>query len=544
MGELARIWFVAAALGCSSSPAPEPVLPPCDELEGAWQPLDRVASTLVGTIEPEAAPLAEPGALNPASHEGELNYAELGLGTYHRGPGLDRVTRTELGGTTDFATRRSLALFVQVADTQLVDDESPSRIADLDTPVAGGALRPQEGYVVHAMSAMNRTLARIEPADRPYDFGIVTGDCTDSAQYDELRWFIDTMDGQPGIRVDSGRVDDPAPGPDNDPKDAVDAVGFPAPWLFVFGNHDVALVGTIAVAGNEDLATGDFAPFGTRDYTQPFAPAVSRLEVVPDPDRRNVGLDDVVSELGNTAAMPGPVGHGFPAGASTALGANYEYDAIPNLLRIVHLDTADVTGGSPGIVMRAQIDNFLRPALDRAAADGVLVLLASHHPSDYIDQLRGESGALIPDAVPAAEVEALVASYPNVLAWLVGHIHDNRIRAIAGADVTHPGYWEIATSAIADWPNQTRVLELVDNGNGTLSLFATLIDYDEQTCAERRFRRLAVMDRLAGWAPATSELSTDRNVELVIPIPAGTAAAIAAATGRDRIDSETTLRGM
>ena len=88
------------------------------------------------------------------------------------------------------------------------------------------------------------------------------------------------------------------------------------------------------------------------------------------------------------------------------------------------------------------------------------------------------------------ELEQIVAGYENVIAWLVGHSHANRVRAVAGADADHPGYWEIMTSAMADYPGQARVIELVDNGDGTLSILATLIDFDEESCAERRYRRL------------------------------------------------------
>ena len=142
-------------------------------------------------------------------------------------------------------------------------------------------------------------------------------------------------------------------------------------------------------------------------------------------------------------------------------------------------------------------------------------------------------------------LETLVAANPQVILWLVGHSHDNRIQAVAGQG-ENPGYWEVMTAALVDWPAQTRVLEIVDNGNGTLSIFGTNIDYDEENCLERRHRRLTIMDFMSGWSEPVASDPLDQNVELVIPIPASAAAAVAAASANapTRIESETTLRGM
>jgi hypothetical protein len=254
----------------------------------------------------------------------------------------------------------------------------------------------------------------------------------------------------------------------------------------------------------------------------------------------------IVADLRTGSATPGPVGHGYPAGADTSVGANYAVDVIPGLLRMLAFDTSDTTGGSQGLIHQASIDQWLRPQLDRAQTDGVLVMLTSHHSTDAMDRLSGESGAPVADAVNPATIEQLLATYPNVILWLVGHQHNVRVRAIHGADAAHPGYWEVQSGSIADWPNQARVVEIVDNANGTLSIFGTMIDADLTTCMERRYKRLALMDFLSAWDSDHTGTAQDRNVELVIPIPAGAATAVtgALAAAPTRIESETTLRGM
>ncbi|MCZ7680152.1 MAG: hypothetical protein M5U28_15845 [Sandaracinaceae bacterium] len=218
----------------------------------------------------------------------------------------------------------------------------------------------------------------------------------------------------------------------------------------------------------DETAVGTEPLGGTRDYRRWYAP-VSMASLTADPDRRTLRRGEIVDLLLADSADPGPVGHGYPADPDLTHGANYAYDAVPGLLRILTLDTNDDTGGSNGLVHRATVDEWLVPELERAADDGVLVMLASHHATSSIDVFRGQLGSeVVPDAVPPAELEQIVASHPSAIAWLVGHSHDNRIRAVAGPDASRPGYWEIMTSAIADYPGQARLVELVDNGDGTL----------------------------------------------------------------------------
>ena len=61
-----------------------------------------------------------------------------------------------------------------------------------------------------------------------------------------------------------------------------------------------------------------------------------------------------------------------------------------------------------------------------------------------------------------------------VVGWLNGHTHLNQILAHRRAG---GGFWEITTASCIDFPQQQQVVELVDNRDGTLSIFTTVLDH-------------------------------------------------------------------
>jgi hypothetical protein len=77
------------------------------------------------------------------------------------------------------------------------------------------------------------------------------------------------------------------------------------------------------------------------------------------------------------------------------------------------------------------------------------------------------------------DLRALFNSHPNVIAYVAGHTHENKVLA-CGHEAGCPAggnWWEVNTSAgSADWPQQSRLVEVMDNRDGTLSMFGTLTD--------------------------------------------------------------------
>jgi len=420
----------------------------------------------------------------------------------------------------------------QISDTQIVDEESPNRAVRF-AALTESAWRPQEAYGLQTLDATLRVLndrnAVKNGVDYPIDFVVVTGDLTDGSQHNELRWFIDTMDGQ-WVLPDSGDTDgelrDGAP--EDNPKLGFKAEGLDPgiPWYTVFGNHDSLSFGVFNVdrsaADPEEWVSPLLRPvaallglhridptLNALEPTSRYSPAIIRgSEEQIDPDTLQLLLGQLqagrivqdvrrhftdrlafIAEHFDTTTLP--EGHGFSAGNLGTGLTRYSVkpkEGVP--VRLIVMDTVapDPPYGLPahyGVMTREQFQSFVKPEVEDALANGEFVLLASHHPSEDFD---------LPYPAPhlrAKEWRDYVASQPNVVAHLCGHTHKNFVTLVDGE---YP-YYEIQTGSIIDYPQEGRILDVYyDEATETVRLESTMFGHMENptTLSEESYRRAVV----------------------------------------------------
>jgi len=442
--------------------------------------------------------------------------------------------------------------------------------------------RPQEALAVHAVDATLRTLGSVYgPATGlPLQVAVTTGDAIDNAQWNELQAFLTLFEGGV-VTPDSGGPDYEGvqspdwPGevywrPDGAGPNGLDlfrlefgfphypgllqralrefsAVGLGLPWLSCFGNHEALNqgVGTqtpgLAAALTGSKKPTELPPDFDHDQalelftTNPeaFMAGPSR-PVTADAFRRPISRRDFVDA--HLRAGSRPFGHGFSERNRLDGTAYYVHDTPA--ARFIALDTNCLAGGAAGCLDRDQA-RWLEARLGEVhsayrGADGSeiqtsrddrLVILFSHHGSGTLDNSRGNHwGPGGEPALSAADLVALLCRFPNVVLWLNGHTHTNAIRSHHDPADPARGFWEVTTCAVADWPCQTRVVELVDHGE-YLSIVTTMVDHDTPlgpASLETTDDLAALHRELAAnvpWAVSVmAGTAGDRNTELrVIP---------------------------
>jgi metallophosphoesterase (TIGR03767 family) len=353
------------------------------------------------------------------------------------------------------------------------------------------------------------------------------------------------------------------------------ARGLDVPSYVVHGNHDGLAQGNQkAILPFEQVAVG---------CVKPLVPAADLTEVanildptylaglvtsnpgqvmlVPPDERRQYVDKPQYKDVFLGGEQEDGHGYGFvdedELDASNGAASYYAWTPKPGI-RMVGIDTL-CEGGVVGPAANGNIDDpqfrWLTSQLERATERDQLVIVFGHHPirslsCDVPDEtppqctVEGDFGHdvnpgcdLDPrDSQPlhdGADLTELFHSFPHVIAYVAGHTHENTLAEFDRPDGGAGDFWGIETASLVDWPPQNRLIELMDNCDGTLSIFGTTFDSAAPATAPASgtsaeglngpdlgsiSRTIAYNDPQAGAGTGEGE-PADRNVELLVEDP-------------------------
>ena len=503
------------------------------------------------------------------------------------GAGEDFIPRFDLLGREAAAARttarRSLYYFAHLSDIHVIDAQTPARmdaIQSLAPKLFTDACRPQDALTVHVLASMVDSVAASQTSavtGAPLASALSTGDSADNLSQLETRWYIDILDGKE-VLANSGAAgvyegpqvwseatyayhpEDPAGdvfGPLGYPtvpgmltaavSNPVQSQGLPVPWYAVYGNHDATFMGTFRpdpalfawAVGDRKAATGEAlavnwlqgfasdlsaAQMAANAIRQQFGLLPGLKTVTPDPARKLLERTDFMQAHLDSPAVPGPVGHGWTQ-ANIDTGQTWWSADLTPYLRVFGLDTCNMASGADGAVPEDQF-TWLEAQLAQCETEGRLAMVCSHHNSLTIEN----------DAKPvwggqrlvhAEEFIAMLQRYPVCIAWLNGHTHVNTIKAHTREGGVG-GFWEITTASCVDFPQQQQLVDVVDNRDGTMSIFVTALDHAAPPAWSQGDLSQTGLASLSRELAANSPLSKptllagsplDRNVELLMPAP-------------------------
>lgn len=350
------------------------------------------------------------------------------------------------------------------------------------------------------------------------------------------------------------------------------AEGLKVPWYSSRGNHDGLVQGNASASSAlyRSIVTGCLKIFpslafdpavvaglsGSEAFAQVGNPAfVGRLlggagRTAPDPDRAFVSKPEYKRLQGRADVRHG-FGYTDRAELRASRGTALYYAFSPRRgIRLVALDTVAEGGGAEGNLDDPQY-RWLERQLKAATRRDELVVVYAHHTLETLTDRTPDEAAGCSDPLAAgcdgdprrstplhlgtsgtANLRDLLLRYPHVVAFVNGHTHHNAVRPFRRG---RHGFWQVNTAAHVDFPQQARLVELFDNGDGTLSLFGTIVDQAAPVtppapgpAAGFSDRQLGSLARtLAANDPQTRDVTggggpgrrSDRNVELLLRDP-------------------------
>ena len=504
-------------------------------------PIDPVVSTTRQRM--IAFPKTLPGLSKPQICAVE-DYSRYGYGEWSFASPLPVMARTDIvptrQGQNAPSRKAKLINFFTFSDIHITDKEAPNqliyfqqteRFAYDNTSIYS----PVMMYTTHVLDAAVQTINALHKQNR-FDFGLSLGDTCNNTSYNELRWYLDVIDGKL-IRPSSGAH----LGEDHiDYQKPFQAAGLDKsiPWYQAMGNHDHFYIGSFPVDAIPALAirqsyiagsvwsianilaphfqtfpvlfdingmtarpqyyTGvvdGASPYGKISYAGPSTDAAfvdAPPKVAADPDRRSLLRTEWKQEFFKTETLP--IGHGFNLVDKNSPAGSTCYSFIPNPempLKVIVLDnTQREDDGSSDIHGHGYLDAerwaWLQSELAKGQAENQLMLIAAHIPIAVAPvgsemEWWSETTNIAPqhqNAVNLADLIKTLHNTPNLLMWLAGHRHLNTVKAFPSPDPARPerGFWQVETSSLRDFPQQFRTFEIYLNSDDTVSIVTVNVD--------------------------------------------------------------------
>lgn len=434
---------------------------------------------------------------------------------------------------------QSLANFFTISDIHITDKEAPNQLIYLqqEDPKYDGLntsiYSPVMMCTTHVLDAAIQTI-NVLHKKKAFDFGISLGDTCNNTSYNELRWYMDVIDGEvitpsSGAHLGADTIDYQRP---------FKAAGLnkSIPWYQAMGNHDHFYIGSFPVDADPSIglrntyisdtvwAIADFlVPHpetfpvlidmenmktepkyyqGVLDGSTPtgtiiHAGAVEKYSAPPkvaaDSDRRSLLRTEWIAEFYNTSTYP--IGHGFDLVDPSQPSGFACYSFLPKAnvpLKIIVLDdTQSETDGSHDIHGHGFLDANRWAWLQKELKDGQdndqLMIIAAHVPIGVASigsetewwESHKDSNATEQNAVTLTELVTTLQDTPNLLMWVAGHRHLNTVKAFVSPDranAPEKGFWQVETSSLRDYPQQLRTFEIYLNSDYTVSIVTTNVD--------------------------------------------------------------------
>ncbi len=421
-GTVACMYLTTLNIGCSS-----------DTTQVVQWPISKTVYT---TTEQQIFPVPI-SATAPKLNPKDLPlYTQYNYSSWTRGSGQTHTVWETIA--TKAPNVAHLLSFFTITDVHITDKESPAQPLYFEWSQSFGspninssAYSPVVLATTHVLDAAVQTINAVHKKT-PLDFGIGLGDACNNTQYNELRWYIDVIDGKvitpsSGAHIGANTIDY---------QKSYQAAGLDKsiPWYQVLGNHDQFWMGScyeselyqtahissaVMTTDSSDSPCESITkpgPYysGVIDGSDPLGPVIfSGLitdykippTIVADPNRRSLSTltsssQNWIREFFNTTSTP--VGHGFHLVASNpninlvpvserASFACYSFVPKANIpIKVIVLDDTCKGEGQPNYAGAAldQIRlDWLKNELQAGQKDDLLMIIAAHIPFNVYTNL-------------------------------------------------------------------------------------------------------------------------------------------------------------